>query len=186
MLALFLFTTTCVEAAERPNIVFIFSDDHAYQAISAYGSGLNKTPSIDRIGAEGMYFKNAFCTNALCGPTRVTVLTGMYSRSTGALSNENLDKPLPPDIPYFTDLLRQAGYDTAIVGKVHMPMGAEDRPWDYYFGHNDPSNNYANPLFNVAVTFMEVFPVGLIVTLISAAILRRNPRRDAPAEAVTA
>ncbi len=71
----------------------------------------------------------------------------MYSNSTGALSNEHLKVPLPSDIPLFTDILREAGYEVAILGKVHIRNGVEDRYWDYYFGHNDPGNNYANPFF---------------------------------------
>src|SRR5665213_4534298 len=68
------------QAAEsRPNIVFIFSDDHAYQAVSAYGFGLNKTTNIDRIGAEGMRVERCLVTNSLCGPGRASVLTGKYS-----------------------------------------------------------------------------------------------------------
>ena len=67
-------------------------------------------------------FENAFCTNALCAPARAVALTGMYSRSTGALSNEHLDVPLPSDIPLFTDILHEAGYEVAILGKVHMPQ----------------------------------------------------------------
>ena len=63
------------------------------------------------------------------------------------LSNEHLNVPLPTDIPIFTDLLHEAGYEVAIVGKVHIHNGVEDRYWDYYFGHNNPGNNYANPFF---------------------------------------
>jgi arylsulfatase A-like enzyme len=74
-------------------------------------------------------------------------LTGMHSCSTGALSNEHIEVALPSDIPLVTDLLSQAGYDVAICGKVHFQRGAEDRYCDYYFGHNSPGNNYANPLF---------------------------------------
>jgi arylsulfatase A-like enzyme len=58
-----------------------------------------------------------------------------------------LNVPLPSDIPLFTDLLHDAGYEVALLGKVHFQNGAEERYWDYYFGHNDPSNNYANPFF---------------------------------------
>jgi arylsulfatase A-like enzyme len=118
-----------------------------------------------------MRFENAFCTNALCAPARSVALTGMYSRSTGALSNEHLNVPLPSDIPLFTDILREAGYEVAILGKVHMPNGVEERNWDYYFGHNDPSNNYANPFFKEGrngkvgpeVQYHDVYPDDLTV-----------------------
>src|SRR5262249_44212228 len=74
---------------KRPNILFIFCDDHAYQAISAYGYGLNKTPNIDRIAAEGMRFDRCLTTNSLCGPSRATVLTGKYSHLNGFYNNTN-------------------------------------------------------------------------------------------------
>ena len=133
--------------SKPPNIVFFLGEGQRDGALSIAGNPILKTPNHDRVGSEGMMFRNAFCTNALCAPARATLLTGLYSRSSGALSNENLDVPLPSDIPLFTDLLREAGYEIAIVGKVHMHNGAEDRNWNYYFGHNSPGNNYVNPLF---------------------------------------
>ncbi len=132
---------------KRPNLVFFFGEGQRADALSIAGHPLLKTPNHDRIGKEGIRFNNAFCTNALCAPARATALTGMYSRSTGALSNEKGHIPLPSDIPLFTDLLREAGYEVAILGKVHVRNGVEERNWDYYFGHNDPGNDYANPLF---------------------------------------
>lgn len=133
--------------AKRPNLVFFMGEGQRADAVSIAGNSILKTPNHDRIGREGMLFQNAFCTNALCAPARTVALSGMYSRSTGALANQHLDKPLPADIPLFTDILHDAGYEVAILGKVHMPNGVEERYWDYYFGHNDPANNYANPLF---------------------------------------
>jgi arylsulfatase A-like enzyme len=133
--------------ARRPNLVFFLGEGQRADALSIAGHPIVKTPNQDRIGREGIRFRNAFCTNALCAPARATTLTGMYSRSTGALSNKGLKEPLPRDIPIFTDLLHQAGYEVAILGKVHIRNGVEDRYWDYYFGHNDPSNNYVNPFF---------------------------------------
>lgn len=132
---------------KRPNLVYFLGEGQRADALSLKGHPILRTPNHDRIGTEGMLFNNAFCTNALCAPARAAALTGMYSRSTGALSNEHLGTPLPSDIPLFTDLLREAGYEIAILGKVHMHNGVEERHWDYYFGHNDPGNNYANPLF---------------------------------------
>jgi arylsulfatase A-like enzyme len=133
--------------SRRPNLVFFFGEGQRADALSIAGNPIVRTPNQDRIGREGIRFRNAFCTNALCAPARATALTGMYSRSTGALSNNGLNEPLPGDIPIFTDLLHQAGYEVAIVGKVHIRNGVEDRYWDYYFGHNDPGNNYVNPFF---------------------------------------
>ncbi len=132
---------------KQPNLVFFLGEGQRFDALSSAGSPIVHTPNHDRIGREGIVFRNAFCTNALCAPARATLLTGLYSRSTGALSNEHLNLPLPADIPLFTDLLREAGYEIAIVGKVHTHNGVEERDWDYYFGHNNPGNNYANPFF---------------------------------------
>ena len=140
--------TASAEAKPKPpNLVFFFGEGQRADALSIAGNPILKTPNHDRIGREGIRFRNAFCTNALCAPARATTLTGMYSRSTGALSNEHLNTPLPTDIPIFTDLLHEAGYEVAILGKVHIRNGVEDRYWDYYFGHNNPGNNYANPFF---------------------------------------
>ena len=71
----------------RPNIIYIMSDDHAYQAISAYGYGLNNTPNIDKLAREGMLFKKAFVTNSICGPSRAVMLTGKYSHINGFIDN---------------------------------------------------------------------------------------------------
>ena len=132
---------------KKPNIVFFLGEGQRHNALSIAGNPIVQTPNHDRIGREGMMFRNAFCTNALCAPARATLLTGMYSRSTGALSNGHLHVPLPTDIPIFTDLLREAGYEIAIVDKVHVQNGVEERHWDYYFGHNAPANNYTHPFF---------------------------------------
>lgn len=134
-------------AHKRPNLVFFFGEGQRASALSIAGHSILKTPNQDRIAREGIRFQNAFCTNALCAPARATTLTGLYSRSTGALSNEHLNVPLPADIPLFTDLLREAGYEVAILGKIHIRNGVEERYWDYYFGHNSPSNDYVNPVF---------------------------------------
>jgi arylsulfatase A-like enzyme len=138
---------TAEAKTRRPNLVFFLGEGQRADALSLSGNSILKTPNHDRIGREGVRFENAFCTNALCAPARAVALTGMYSRSTGALSNQHLEVPLPADIPLFTDLLREAGYEIAIVGKVHAHNGLEERNWNYYFGHNAPANDYANPRF---------------------------------------
>ena len=102
---------------KQPNLVFFLGEGQRADAMSIAGHPLLKTPNHDRIGREGMLFRNAFCTNALCAPARTVAMTGMYSRSTGMLSNEGLNKPLPSDLPFLTDLLRAAGYKIAIAGK---------------------------------------------------------------------
>jgi arylsulfatase A-like enzyme len=72
---------------QRPNIVYIMSDDHAYQAISAYGKGLNKTPNIDRLAREGAIFTRACVTNSICAPSRAVMLTGKHSFINGKIDN---------------------------------------------------------------------------------------------------
>lgn len=109
---------TGTAVAQRPNILVIFSDDHAYQAISAYGSPFMHTPNIDRIAAGGAIFTNAFVTNSLCSPSRATLLTGKYSHINGRTVNGG--KPFDVHQEVFTRLLGAVGYQTAWIGKWHL------------------------------------------------------------------
>jgi arylsulfatase A-like enzyme len=104
---------------KAPNILLIFSDDHAYQAISAYGSKLMQTPAIDRIAREGALFNNTLVTNSLCAPSRATLLTGKYSHSNGLTIN-NRSNPFNVQQQLFPRLLRQRNYQTAWIGKWHL------------------------------------------------------------------
>ncbi len=104
-------------ATEKPNIIFIFTDDHAYQAISAYGSMINHTPNIDRIAREGMRFDRALVTNSICAPSRAVILTGKYSHLNGVLDNR---LRFDGSQQTFPKLLQAAGYQTAIFGKWHL------------------------------------------------------------------
>lgn len=113
---------------ERPNIVIIISDDHAYQTISAYGSTLAQTPNIDRIANEGAIFNKAFVTNSICGPSRATLLTGKYSHKNGFKDNETSNFDHGQDL--FVKRLQASGYQTAWIGKQHL--GNKPQGFDYY------------------------------------------------------
>jgi len=119
--------------AKHPNILFIMSDDHGAQAISAYGSRLIKTPNIDTIATEGMRLENCFVTNSICTPSRATILTGKYSHLNGVPVFNHIDNSQPMLQKY----LRAGGYYTAIVGKWHLGAGnrtTEGKPtgFDYW------------------------------------------------------
>ncbi len=129
-------------AENRPNILFVFTDDHACQSIGAYGSKINKTPNIDRIAQEGAVFLNSFCANSICGPSRACVLTGKHSHKNGFYSNGRG----PFDGAQFThpQVLQKSGYETALVGKWHLnsnPTGFDH--WDILPGQG----SYYNPVF---------------------------------------
>ena len=116
-------------AETRPNILFIMSDDHGYQAISAYGSKVNQTPHIDRLAKEGMRFDRAFVTNSICGPSRAVIQTGKYSHLNGFVDNSarawfNGKQQTAPK------LLQAAGYNTAVIGKWHL--NSDPTGFDYW------------------------------------------------------
>ena len=133
-----------VEKTRRPNIVYIMADDHAEQAISAYGHPISKlapTPNIDRIAEEGALFKNNFCTNSICGPSRAVVLTGKFSHLNGfRMNGEQFDGGQQT----FPKLLQKAGYNTAVIGKWHLHGYPEG--FDYWNILKD-QGNYYNPDF---------------------------------------
>jgi arylsulfatase A-like enzyme len=130
-LALFTFLILAVPsfAAERPNIPFIFSDDHATHAIGAYNGWLksvNPTPNIDRLAAQGMLFEQSFCTNSICGPSRAVIMSGKHSHKNGFMNNGN---SFDWQQQIFPKLLQKVGYTTAIYGKSHLkgrPQGFDD------------------------------------------------------------
>ena len=131
-LLLILLITSCntinKEEAEKkqPNILFIMSDDHAYQAVSAYTNHLMETPNIDRIANEGMLFTNACVTNSICAPSRAVILTGKHSHLNGKIDNRF---PFDTTNTTFPQLFHDAGYQTAMFGKLHFgnnPKGFDE------------------------------------------------------------
>lgn len=135
-------TTAKKETTKRPNIVFIMSDDHAYQAISAYSDQLIQTPNIDRIAKEGMLFTNASVTNSICAPSRAVILTGKHSHINGKIDNRS---PFDTTNVTFPRLLQKAGYQTAMFGKLHFgnnPKGFDE------FKILPGQGDYYNPVFH--------------------------------------
>ena len=130
---------------DQPNILFIFSDDHALNAISAYGGPLSKvapTPHIDRLASEGAIFENSFCANAICGPSRACILTGKHSHVNGFMTNTG--KGLDMNQWLMPKAMQKAGYQTAVIGKWHLhykPVGFDH--WEILPGQG----NYYNPVF---------------------------------------
>ena len=126
---------------KRPNILFIMSDDHGYQAISAYGSKLIQTPNIDRLADEGMRFNNACVTNSICAPSRATILTGKHTHIHGKIDNL---MPFDTTQVTFPQLFQREGYQTAMFGKLHFgnnPKGVDE------FMILPGQGNYINPQF---------------------------------------
>ncbi len=127
IIAVFVLLGRDVKAADRPNILYMMADDHAAPAISAYGGFLAEaapTPKLDRLAKEGMLFRNCFCTNSICTPSRSVIFTGKYSHLNGVYKFTALDQS-QPTLP---KLLQKAGYHTGFVGKWHLhsnPVGLD-------------------------------------------------------------
>jgi len=132
-----------VKLPQQPNILFLFSDDHALKSISAYGNSLNVTPNIDSIANDGAIFKNNFCANSICAPSRACILTGKHSHVNGQLTNANIFNGAQETFP---KLLQSHGYNTALIGKWHLksnPTGFDH--WMVY----PNQGSYYNPEYKV-------------------------------------
>lgn len=144
-------TSICVAAeqqetalsAKRPNVVFILTDDQRWNCIGLAADSVMQTPNIDRLGREGVYFRNAFCTTSLCSPSRASILGGLYAHSHGVTNNFT---EYPVDLPTFPRQLQKAGYQTAYIGKYHMgEENDERRPgFDYFVTHKGQGRYFDN------------------------------------------
>ncbi|MGI9429678.1 MAG: sulfatase-like hydrolase/transferase, partial [Bythopirellula sp.] len=179
LIALVVLTSSVAALAksERPNIVFIFSDDHAYQAISAYGSKLTQTPNIDRLAEEGMRFDRCYVTNSICGPSRACILTGKYSHKNGIFGN---GQDFDTSQQSFPKLLQDVGYQTAIVGKWHL--GHKHQPVGFDYWHLlHTQGYYYQPKFVTPVGVQQ--HVGYVTDLITQYTLQwleEGRERDKP------
>ncbi|MBL8848281.1 MAG: sulfatase [Planctomycetaceae bacterium] len=132
-----------VAAPARPNILFIFTDDHAAHALSCYGSRVNQTPNLDRIAEGGILFRNCFVTNSVCGPSRAVIQTGLYSHQNGFLRNGDRFNGAQRTFP---KLLQTAGYQTAVIGKWHL--GEHQPPQGFHYSEVLIGQGpYYNPVF---------------------------------------
>ena len=137
---------------DRPNILFIMADDHTSQAWGIYGGALKdfvQAPNISRLAEEGCTLKNVFCTNSICTPSRASIMTGKYSHQNGVYT---LSEALEPDSMNVAKVMKQSGYQTAIVGKWHLkktPSGFD------YFNVLPGQGRYNNPILRNAENWTE-------------------------------
>jgi N-acetylglucosamine-6-sulfatase len=125
----------------QPNFIFFLTDDQRWDGMSCAGNTILQTPNMDRIAASGIRFSNMFVTTALCGPSRASFLTGLYSHNHGILRN-----PMKLSLRHrtFPEMLKDAGYETAFIGKWHNTDESRDRGFDYHFGFSG-QGDYVDP-----------------------------------------
>lgn len=154
----------------RPNIIYIMTDDHAYQAVGAYGSEINKTPNLDRIADEGIIFRNSFVCNSICAPSRAALLTGKHSHANGHIDNR---ARFDSSQVTFPKLLQQAGYQTALIGKWHLK--SEPTGFDYW-SILPGQGSYYNPDFiEAGRTYRQT---GYATTIITDKAIEWLQKRD--------
>ena len=159
-----------MQVTARPNIIFIMTDDHTKQAISAYGSTLLQTPNIDRLAREGIRFDRSFVTNSICAPSRAVMLTGKYSHLNGLRSNQDEFNTAQMTFP---KLLQTAGYQTAIVGKWHL----KNEPTGFDYWNILPSQGYYyNPNFNKMGDSLQY--EGYVTNIITDLAIEHIDQRD--------
>ena len=138
------------EPDRRPNIVYIMTDDHACQAVGAYGhpiARLAPTPNIDRLARAGILFRESFVENSISAPSRATLLTGMYSHHHGQTTLQY--GIMDTTCVHFPELLQEAGYETALFGKWHLSI--EPKGFDWYDIFYD-QGEYYNPVMRTPET----------------------------------
>jgi N-acetylglucosamine-6-sulfatase len=140
-------TAWASEGKQRPNVVFILTDDQRWDQLGCEGHPFLKTPAIDRIAAEGARFANMFVTTSLCSPSRASFLSGLYAHSHGVVNNFT---DYPADLPSFPRRLQESGYETAYIGKWHMGEESDERRpgFDYWITHKG-QGKYYDTTFNV-------------------------------------
>ncbi len=161
--------------AQRPNILFIMTDDHAKKAMSIYDSSLIKTPNLDRIGNEGIVFNRSYVTNSICGPSRAVFLTGKYSHVNGFIDNSSRFDGSQMTYP---KILQKHGYYTSVIGKWHLksvPQGFDY--WNVLIGQGQ----YYNPnLINMGDTIQHTGYATNIITDLAIEALENRIPKDKP------
>lgn len=169
----------CEPADKRPNVLFILTDDQRWDAIGLAGHPHLKTPNIDRLGREGVYFRNAFCTTSLCSPSRASFLSGLYAHKHGVTNNFT---EYPSHLKSFPLALQSSGYQTAYIGKWHMgEENDEPRPGFDWFVTHKGQGKYFDTEFNFHGRQRKVVPgyYTHVVTQMAKEWIER-PRGDQP------
>lgn len=163
---------------DRPNIIYIMSDDHASHAMSCYDSRINSTPNLDRIADEGARFNNCFCTNSICTPSRAAILTGTYNNVNEVTT---LSTPMDNSLPTFVKELHASGYQTGMFGKWHLGTGAKHQPTGFDDWAVLPGQGlYHNPtfIFNNDGNSQERVVKGYVTDIITDMSLDWLQKRD--------